>query len=90
MASGDENMEKPVAAIEFGSKKLKLVVGYELEGQVYVLYALTKPYGHIVEAGVFNDITKAAQCVKEFRTFADPSAKSNTTTQKPEMKSTSL
>ena len=44
-------MEKYVAAIEFGSKKIKLVVGYELDGKVYVLYALTKPYGHIVEAG---------------------------------------
>ena len=30
-------MEKYVAAIEFGSKKIKLVVGYELDGKVYVL-----------------------------------------------------
>ena len=33
-------MEKPIAAIEFGSKKLKLVIGYELNGQVYVIYSL--------------------------------------------------
>lgn len=68
-------MEKPVAAVEFGSKKLKLVVGYELHGQVYVLYALTKPYGHIVEAGTFNDVGRIASSIKEIRDFQDPSAK---------------
>lgn len=68
-------MEKPVAAIEFGSKKLKLVVGYELEGQVYVLYALTKPYGHIVEPGQFSDLAKLKQSILEIHEFSDPSAK---------------
>lgn len=68
-------MEKPVAAIEFGSKKLKLVVGYELNGQVYILYALTKPYGHALEAGVFNDQPKISACVKELTQFSDPGAK---------------
>lgn len=68
-------MEKPVAAIEFGSKKLKLVVGYELEGKVYVYYALTKPYGHIVEAGKVIDQQKLAECIKSVKNFYDPSAK---------------
>lgn len=68
-------MDKPVAAIEFGSKKMKLVVGYELDGQVYVLYALTKPYGHILEAGSFSDASKAITCIKELKEFSDPSAK---------------
>ena len=68
-------MEKNVAAIEFGSKKLKLVVGYELDGKVYVLYALTKPYGHIVEAGSIIDPQKLAQSIAEVRQFSDPSAK---------------
>ncbi|MFA6675797.1 MAG: cell division FtsA domain-containing protein [Bacilli bacterium] len=68
-------MEKPVAAIEFGSKKLKLVVGYELDGQVYALYALTKPYGHIVEPGQFSDFPKLVQSIKEIHDFSDPSAK---------------
>ena len=44
-------MEKPIAAIELGSKKLKLVVGYEINGNVYVLYTLTKPYDHAIECG---------------------------------------
>ena len=41
-------MDKPIAAIELGSKKLKLVVGYEIDGQIYVLYTLTKPYGNCI------------------------------------------
>lgn len=68
-------MKKTVAAIEFGSKKLKLVVGYELDGKVYVLYALTKPYGHIVEAGTITDQQKLAQSISEVRQISDSSAK---------------
>ena len=68
-------MEKAVAAIEFGSKKLKLVVGYELNGKVYVVYALTKSYGHIVEAGSIIDQAKLAQAISDVRQFSDPSAK---------------
>ena len=54
-------MEKPIAAIELGSKKLKLVVGYEIDGQVYVLYTLVKPYGHAIEAGNFVDANRVSQ-----------------------------
>lgn len=75
MASGDENMEKPVAAVEFGSKKIKLVVGYELDGQVYVIYALTKNYGHIVESGAFTDAQRITSSVKELSAISDSSAK---------------
>ena len=68
-------MEKPVAAIEFGSKKLKLVVGYELDGQVYILYALTKPYGHMIESGTILDQQTIVRAVNEVRTFSEPSLK---------------
>lgn len=68
-------MKKTVAAVEFSSKKLKLVVGYELDGKVYVLYALTKPYGHIVEAGSITDQQKLAQSLIEVKQISDPSAK---------------
>lgn len=68
-------MEKPVAAIEFGSKKLKLVVGYELDGQVYIIYALTKPYGHAVESGSIMDQQKIAKAISDVKFFSDPSAK---------------
>ena len=68
-------MDKPIAAIELGSKKLKLVVGYEIDGQVYVLYTLTKPYGNCIESGNFVDANKVAETIGSIREFTDPSAK---------------
>ncbi len=68
-------MEKPIAAIELGSKKLKLVVGYEIDGKVYVLYTLVKPYGHAIEAGSFVDPNRVSQTIESVREFTDPSAK---------------
>ena len=68
-------MDKPIAAIELGSKKLKLVVGYEIDGKVYVLYTLTKPYGHSIEAGSFVDPNRVSQAIESVREFTDPSAK---------------
>ena len=68
-------MDKPIAAIELGSKKLKLVVGYEIDGQIYVLYTLTKPYGNAIEAGNFLDANKVSETLSSIREFTDPSAK---------------
>ncbi len=68
-------MEKPIAAIELGSKKLKLVVGYEIDGKVYVLYTLTKPYGHAIEGGNFVDPNRISQTIESVREFTDPAAK---------------
>lgn len=67
-------MEKPVAVIEFGSKKMKLVVGYELDGQVYVIYSLTRHYGSIIENGEILEPTRIIQALKEIKNFSDPSA----------------
>ena len=67
-------MEKPVAAIEFGSKKMKIVVGYELDGQVYVLYASTKPYGHMIENGEILDSSRLTQALRGMKNFTDPAA----------------
>ena len=68
-------MDKPLAAIELGSKKLKLVVGYEIDGKIYVVYALVKPYGHAIEAGNFVDPNLVSQAINSIREFTDPSAK---------------
>ena len=62
-------MDKNVAAIEFGSKKLKLVVGYEHDGKVYVIYTLTKPYSHIIEAGKVVDEQLLRQAINEIKRF---------------------
>ena len=68
-------MEKPIAAIELGSKKLKLVVGYEIDGKVYAVYTLVKPYGHAIEAGNFVDPNAVSQAIASIREFTDPQAK---------------
>ena len=68
-------MDKFVAAIEFGSKKLKLAVGYELNGQVYVLYTLTKPYGKAIDAGHLIDSASISNSVLEVKEFSDTNAK---------------
>ena len=68
-------MDKPLAAIELGSKKLKLVVGYEIDGKIYVVYTLVKPYGHAIEAGNFVDPNLVSQAINSIREFTDPSAK---------------
>ena len=68
-------MDKFVAAIEFGSKKLKLAVGYELNGQVYVLYTLTKAYGKAIDAGHLIDPASISNSVLEVKEFSDTSAK---------------
>ena len=68
-------MDKPIAAIELGSKKLKLVVGYEIDGKIYVLYTLVKPYGHAIEGGRFVDANRVSQTISSVREFTDPSAK---------------
>ena len=67
-------MEKPVAAVEFSSKSLKIVIGYELEGKIYVLYALNKPYGHIIEAGNILDKTAILNSLSSLKQFSDPLA----------------
>ena len=68
-------MDKPVAAIEFASKCLKIVVGYELEGKIYVLYAFTKPYGHAIEAGNIQDPSSIVRSVSDVKRFSDPYAR---------------
>jgi len=68
-------MDQPIAAIEFGTKKIKIVVGYELEGQVYVIYALNRPYDTVVdfnEGLPFADISKTVNLIHH---FSDPSIK---------------
>lgn len=69
-------MDKPIAAIELGSKKAKLVVGYEINGKPYVLYTLVKPYGaKVIEGGNFSDFQKVVEAIKDLTSVVDPSVK---------------
>lgn len=69
-------MEKPIAVLELGSQKLKLVVGYELNGQPYVVYTLVKPYGELlIDNGKILDPEKVSNLLSELNKIVDPSAK---------------
>lgn len=69
-------MEKPIAAIELGSKKAKLVVGYEINGKPYVLYTLVKPYGDkAIESGNFLDFAKVVDAINDLTSVVDPTVK---------------
>lgn len=68
-------MENTITAIELGSKKLKLVVGYVLDGKVYSIYTMTKPYGPLLPDGKFFDVSKLDSCVASLKNFSDPNAK---------------
>ena len=69
-------MEKRIAAIELGSKKAKLVIGYELNGKICVLYTLVKPYGEkCIENGTITNPTKVMETIKELTSMVDPSVK---------------
>ena len=68
-------MEKPLAALEISSKQLKLIVGYELDGKVYVLYTLNKPYVHIVKEGKFIDVPELNKAIASICEIADSNVK---------------
>ena len=69
-------MEKRIAAVELGSKKAKLVIGYELNGKICVLYTLTKPYGEkCIENGKIINLPKLCEAIKELTSMVDPSVK---------------
>lgn len=71
-------MEKTITAIELGSKKLKLVVGYALGGKVYSVYTLTKPYGPLSPDGRFFDFQKLVDTVSSIKELNDPNARFST------------
>lgn len=68
-------MEKPVAVIELGSKSVKLVIGYVLDNQVYVLYTLTKNIGAVIDQGTITDPATLLSALKDISVIQDSDAK---------------
>lgn len=68
-------MEKPVAVLEISSSSIKLVVGYELNGQPYVLYSLVKPFNLIVDSGTFIDPVLIKESIASMSNILDDSAR---------------
>lgn len=65
-------MENTISAIEIGSKQIKLVIGYELNGKVYSIYTLCKPIGQLVQDNGFFDYSKLQETVNSIKEYNDP------------------
>ncbi|MFA5503379.1 MAG: hypothetical protein WDA35_03240, partial [Bacilli bacterium] len=68
-------MEKPVAVIEFTSRLIRIVVGFTIDEEVYILYALEKPIGPFIENGRIINEDALVEEVKSIANISDPSAK---------------
>lgn len=68
-------MEKPTAAIEISSAEIKLVVGYEIDGQPIVLYAMRKPIDAFVERGQIVNLIGLIDALREIKEIKDATAK---------------
>lgn len=68
-------MEKPIAALEISSAEIKLLVGYELDGQPIVLYAMRKPIETYVERGQIVNLIGLIEALKEIKEIKDATAK---------------
>lgn len=68
-------MEKPTAALEISSAEIKLVVGYELDGQPIVLYALRKPIDAFVERGQVINLIGLIEALRDIKEIKDATAK---------------
>lgn len=64
-------MNKPVAAIEITNKSLKLVVGYEIDGKIDILYSLVKPLGEVRFNNEFIDINALSVSLQSLKTIND-------------------
>ncbi|MDY0345421.1 MAG: cell division FtsA domain-containing protein [Bacilli bacterium] len=68
-------MEKPTAAIEISSAEIKLVVGYEIDEQPIVLYAMRKPIDAFVERGQVVNLIGLIDALREIKEIKDATAK---------------
>ncbi len=67
--------ENTVAALEISSSSLKLVLGYQYQGKVIVLYSVTKPIDGLVDCGNIIDLPKLSEAIKELSHIKDSTAK---------------
>ena len=71
-----KNMEEnTVAALEITSSCLKLVLGYQHQNKVVVLYAITRPIDGLIDGGNIIDLPKLSEEIKELSHIKDSTAK---------------
>ncbi|MCD8209779.1 MAG: rod shape-determining protein [Coprobacillus sp.] len=68
-------MKKPVFVLEISDSSLKLLEGFENEGQVYVIYVKEKPLSGVIENGSIVDKAKLVKEISSLTKFEDPDAK---------------
>lgn len=67
--------ENTVATLEITSSCLKLVLGYQHQSKVVVLYAITRPIDGLIDGGNIIDLPKLSEEIKELSHIKDSTAK---------------
>ncbi len=70
-------MTQPLFALEITDNSLKLLEGFENEGQVYVIYTTERPLVDIIDNGHIVDRNRLVEEIKAITTINDPDAKLN-------------
>jgi cell division protein FtsA len=68
-------MDKPLACIEISSDSIKLLIGYELNGQAVVLYTKEKEIPGAIQDGQIVDMAGLVKALNEFHSITDDIAK---------------
>lgn len=68
-------MDKPIAAIELTSRSIRIVVGFVIEDEVYVLHTLDKPIGRMIENGEILNLKLLSDEIRSVSYISDPAAK---------------
>ena len=68
-------MERRLACFEISSDAIKLLIGYELGGQVYCLYKATKTLPGLIKSGRITDPDGLIKALAEFHNVRDEEAK---------------
>lgn len=68
-------MDKPIAVIELTSRSIRIVVGFVIEEEVYILYALDKPIGRLIENGEILNLKALSDEIRSIANISDPAAK---------------
>lgn len=72
-------MANNIAAVEINSRSIKLVIGYVLNGQVHLIYTVTKELPKVVDAGRIINYHALVDALRELTHISDSSVKLNLT-----------
>ena len=70
-------MNKSTAILELTSSSVKLVIGYELNGHLNIIYTLVKPLRQVIDNGRLFDIPLLQETLEGLYKITDVSARLN-------------